>query len=50
MFRPKREEVARGWRELYEELNLFSSNIRVVELRGMKWVGYTALMGQTRSA
>jgi hypothetical protein len=46
IFGPRRDEVARGWRKLYnEELhNLYSSpsKIIMVESRRMKWVGHVA--------
>jgi hypothetical protein len=48
-FRPKREEVAEGWRRLHnEELhNLYaSSNImRVTKYRNIGWAGHVARMG-----
>jgi len=45
----KRDEVTREWRKLhYEELNdLFSSPniVRVIKLRGIRWVSHVAHMG-----
>ena len=50
IFGPKRDEVIREWRKLYnEELNdlYFSPNIvRVVKSRRMRWAGHVALMGR----
>ena len=51
IFEPKRDKVAREWRELHtEELNLyFSTNIvRVIKSRRMRWAGYVARMGERR--
>jgi hypothetical protein len=54
IFGTKREEVAGGWRRLYnEELhNLYASPniIRVMKSRRMTWVGHVARMGQMRNA
>jgi len=52
IFGPKREEVTRKWRKLYnEELNdLYCSpnNFWVIKYRGMRWAGHVARMGETR--
>jgi hypothetical protein len=54
IFGPKREEVAGGWRRLHkEELhNLYTSPniIRVIESKGMRWVGHTACTREMRNA
>jgi hypothetical protein len=53
IFRPKREEVAGGWRRLRnEELpNLYSSpNIRAIKSRSMRWEGDAAHMGERWNA
>jgi hypothetical protein len=51
---PKRDEVAGGWRKLYnEELhNLYSSpNIfRMIKSWRMRWEGHVACMGEIRGA
>jgi hypothetical protein len=53
MFGPKRDEVTRGWRKLYnEELhNLYScpSIIRMIKSRRMRWTGHVARMGEKRN-
>jgi hypothetical protein len=45
--------VTGGWRKLYnDELhNLYSSpsTIRITKLRGMRWVGHVARMGEKRN-
>ena len=50
IFGPKRDEVTREWRKLYnDELNdLYSSRIivRVIKWRRMRWAGYAARMGE----
>ena len=52
VFGPKRDEVTREWRKLYnEELNdLYSLRniVRVVKLRRMRWAGHVARMGEDR--
>jgi hypothetical protein len=52
MFGPKRDEVTREWRQLHnEELHdLYSSStiVRVIKLRGMRWAGHVARMGEGR--
>jgi hypothetical protein len=51
IFRPKRDEVAGGWRRLHnEELhNMFSSpNIRAIKLRMMRWAGHVTRMGEMK--
>jgi hypothetical protein len=54
IFGPKRAEVARDLRRLYnEELhNLYDSSniIRVIKSRRMRWVGYVAHMEAMRCA
>jgi hypothetical protein len=53
-FSPKREEVAGGWRRLYnEELhNLYASQdiIRVINSKTIRWTGHVACMGERVSA
>jgi hypothetical protein len=49
IFGPKREEVTGGWRRLHKEelRNLYSSpNV----IRGMRWAGHVARMGEMRNA
>jgi hypothetical protein len=54
IFRPKREEVAGGWRRLLsEELhNLYTSpnTIRVIKWRRMRWAGHVARTSEMRYA
>jgi hypothetical protein len=54
IFGPKREEVAEGWRRVYnEELpNLCTSQsiIRVSKSKGVRWAGNVAFMGEMRNA
>jgi hypothetical protein len=48
---PKRDELTREWRKLYnEELgDLYSPNIvRVIKSRKMRWAGNVARMGERR--
>jgi hypothetical protein len=51
MFRPKREEVAGGWRRLHDEevhlLYALPVVVRTIKSRGMRWAGHEARMGQT---
>ena len=44
IFGPKRDEVTGEWRKLHnEELNhLYSSTVRVIKSRRMKWAGHVA--------
>jgi hypothetical protein len=53
IFRPKRDEVTREWRELHiEELrDLYSSLciIRIIKWRRMRWAGHGARMGKKRN-
>jgi hypothetical protein len=46
IFGPKRDEVTGGWRKLHnEELhNLYSSPIRKMKSRRMRWTGHVARM------
>jgi len=49
---PKRDEVTREWRKLYNEglNNLYSSPsiVWVIKLRRMRWLGRVAHMGEKR--
>jgi hypothetical protein len=53
IFRPKREEVAGGWRRLHsEELHYLHASpnvVRVMKSRKVKWTGSVARMGQMRN-
>jgi hypothetical protein len=52
MFGPKKDEVIRGWRKLYndETYDLYSSsNIRMIKSRRMIFSGYLARMGEMRN-
>jgi hypothetical protein len=50
IFGPKRDDLTGGWRKLYKEkLNdLYSSTniIRIINLKGMRWAGHVARMGE----
>jgi hypothetical protein len=52
IFGPKRDEVTREWRKIYnEELNdlCCSPNLfRVIKSRRIRWAGYVARMGEWR--
>jgi hypothetical protein len=52
IFRPKRDRVTGGWRNLHnEELHkLYSSPsiIRIIKSRRMRWAGHVARMGEKR--
>jgi len=52
MFGPRRYEVTREWRRLYnEELNsLYSSSniVRMIKSRRLRWAGHAARMGERR--
>jgi hypothetical protein len=52
IFGPNREEIIEGWRKLHnkEIHNLFSSNIRKRNSRGMRWMGHVPCLGQMRNA
>jgi hypothetical protein len=53
IFVSKREEVAGGWRIMYEELHnlCMSPNIiRVMKSRRMRWAEHVARMGDMRNA
>jgi hypothetical protein len=51
---PKRNGVRREWRRLHNEelYNPYSSPsiIRTITLRGMRWAGYVARMGERRGS
>jgi hypothetical protein len=53
VFRPKRDEVPGGWRELQKQKlhNLYSSLgvIRIIKQRRMRWVGHVARMAEKRN-
>jgi hypothetical protein len=53
IFRPKREEVVRGWRGLHNEelCNLYTSPniIRVIKSRRMRWAEHVAHMGKIKN-
>jgi len=50
VFVPKREEVVGGWRRLHNEelCNVYGLPhfIRVIKLRGMRWAGHVARLGE----
>jgi hypothetical protein len=50
IFVPKRDEAIGGWRKLHnEELHnfySFSSIIRIIKSRRMRWTGHVARMGR----
>jgi hypothetical protein len=50
IYGPKSDEVTGGWRKLYnEELhNLYSSPIRMIKSRRIRWAGHVACMGRPR--
>jgi hypothetical protein len=52
IFWPKRNEVRREWKKLYNEelIDLYSSPniIRVIKSRRMGWAEYSARMGESR--
>jgi hypothetical protein len=52
-FRPKREEVAAGWRKLHnEELHILYTSpyiIVVTKSRKIRWAGHVACMGEMRN-
>jgi hypothetical protein len=54
MLRPKREEVAGGWRRLHNEKlhNLYASPnvIRVIKSRSIRWEGPVIYMGEMKNA
>jgi hypothetical protein len=48
IFGPKRDEVTGGWRKLHNELhNLYSSPIKMIKSRRMRWTGHVARMGRS---
>jgi hypothetical protein len=53
IFRPKRKEVAGGWRRLHDEElhNLYASLniIRVIKSRRTRWAGHVTRMGTIRN-
>jgi hypothetical protein len=52
IFGLKRNKLMGGWRKLHnEELhNLYSSRIRLIKSRRMRWTGHIAHMGKNRNA
>jgi hypothetical protein len=52
IFGPKRDEVTGGWRKLHnEELhNLYSSPIRMIKPKKLRWTGHVALLVEKRHA
>jgi hypothetical protein len=52
IFGPKRDEVTGEWRKLHnEELrDLYSSPIRIIKSKRMRWEGHVAQMGEKRNA
>jgi hypothetical protein len=48
IFGPKRDEVTGEWRKLHnEELHdLYSSSIRIIKSRRMRWAGHVARIGR----
>jgi hypothetical protein len=54
IFIPKRDEVTGEWRKLHNEelrdLFSFSSIIRIIKSRRMRWTGHVERMGEKRNA
>jgi hypothetical protein len=54
IFGPKMREMAGGWRRLHNEEfhNLYASPniVIVIKIRGVKWAGHVARMGEMRNA
>jgi hypothetical protein len=54
IFGPKREELAGGWRKLYNEevhnLNSLPNNIRVINSGKMRCAGHVIRMGEVRNS
>jgi hypothetical protein len=52
IFGPKKDEVTGEWRKLHNEEphNLYSSPIRMIKSRRMRWAGHVARMGEKRNA
>jgi hypothetical protein len=50
VFGPRREEVTGEWRKPRELNDLYCSSkiVRVIKLRGMRWVGHVARMWEKR--
>jgi hypothetical protein len=48
IFGMERDETVAGWRELHNELNLYSlpDIIRMIKSRRMRWVGHVACIGR----
>jgi hypothetical protein len=53
IFRPKRDEVTGGWRNLHNEIrDLYSSPsiIRIIKSKRMRWARHVVRMGEKRNA
>jgi hypothetical protein len=53
IFGPKREEAARGWRRVHNDLQILNASpniIAVIQTRRMRCAGHVARMGQMRNA
>jgi hypothetical protein len=53
IFGPKREEVARGWGRLHNELHKLHASwnfVRVMKSKRIRWKGHVARMGKRRNA
>jgi hypothetical protein len=52
IFGPKRDEVTGEWRKMHsKELHdMYSSPIRIIKSRRMRWAGHVARMGEKKNA